>query len=256
MYGLPQAGLLANKLLTSHLDTHGYYQCQFTPGLWCHKWCPITFSLVVDDFCIKVVGITHAKHLAAVLQKYYTVSVDWTGDLFCGISLNWDYRGKTFNLSMPGYIDKTLKHFQHAPPSQPQHAPYESAPLQFGTSHQILLTNTTVALTPAQIKHIQQVVGTLLYYFIAVDPTLAAALSAIATRQTHCTEAVLQACKQLLDYVAMHPNVTIRYCASDMILALDTDALYLFEHEGKSRAVAYMYLTRQMEPDFHNCTIL
>ncbi len=106
MYGLPQAGLLANKLLTSRLDTHGYYQCQFTPGLWRHKWRPITFSLVVDNFGVKTVGITHAKHLKEVLQKYYTVSVDWTGDLFCGISLNWDYCGKTIDLSMPGYIKK------------------------------------------------------------------------------------------------------------------------------------------------------
>ncbi|KAL7476238.1 hypothetical protein ACHAW6_002113 [Cyclotella cf. meneghiniana] len=117
MYGLPQAGLLVNNFLASHLDTHGYYQCQFTPGLWRHKWRPITFSLVVDNFGIKTVSITHAKHLTTVLQKYYTISVNWTGELFCGISLNWDYRGKTVNFSMPGYINKTLMRFQYAPPS-------------------------------------------------------------------------------------------------------------------------------------------
>eukprot|EP01082_Thalassiosira_pseudonana_P004270 g3915.t1 g3915 contig14:1435-2889(-) len=50
MYGLPQAGRLANELLAKRLDTEGYYQCQYTPGLWRHKWRPITFSLVVDDF--------------------------------------------------------------------------------------------------------------------------------------------------------------------------------------------------------------
>ena len=141
---------------------------------------------------------------------------------------------------MPGYIEKALKHFHHAPPSQPQHAPYKSAPIQFGNSKQIPLNDTTAALTPLQIKHIQQIVGTLLYYSRAVDPTLAAALSAIASRQAQGTDAVMEACKQLLDYVATHPNATIRYCASDMILALGTDGLHLSEHEGKSRAVAYM----------------
>eukprot|EP00804_Cyclotella_cryptica_P017342 CCRYP_018994-RD/>CCRYP_018994-RD protein AED:0.39 eAED:0.39 QI:0/-1/0/1/-1/0/1/0/348 len=50
MYGLPQAGLLANKLLAQRLQIDGYYQCQYTPGLWRHVWRPITFSLVVDDF--------------------------------------------------------------------------------------------------------------------------------------------------------------------------------------------------------------
>jgi hypothetical protein len=33
MYGLPQAGILANKLLEERLNTRGYYQCQHTPGL-------------------------------------------------------------------------------------------------------------------------------------------------------------------------------------------------------------------------------
>jgi hypothetical protein len=36
MYGLPQVGLLANKFLATHLDHEGYYQCQYTPGLWRH----------------------------------------------------------------------------------------------------------------------------------------------------------------------------------------------------------------------------
>ena len=36
MYGLKQAGILANKLLAKRLDKTGYYLCQFTPGLWRH----------------------------------------------------------------------------------------------------------------------------------------------------------------------------------------------------------------------------
>ena len=56
MYGVPQAGKLANDLLTARLAPHGYYQCQHTPGLWRHKWRPILYSLVVDDFGVKYVG--------------------------------------------------------------------------------------------------------------------------------------------------------------------------------------------------------
>jgi hypothetical protein len=88
MYGLPQAGRLANELLAKRLDKEGYYQCQYTPGLWRHKWRPITFSLVVDDFGIKTIGLSHAKHLKNVLEKYYTVTVDWKGELFCGVKLD------------------------------------------------------------------------------------------------------------------------------------------------------------------------
>ena len=41
-----------------------------------------------------------------------------------------------------------------------------------------------------------------------------------------------------------------------MILALDTDGLYLSNHGGESRVAAYMYLTKQNESDFHNGVVL
>ena len=36
MYGLPQAGIIANKLLAKCLGNHGYMQTKHTPGLWKH----------------------------------------------------------------------------------------------------------------------------------------------------------------------------------------------------------------------------
>ena len=63
MYGLPQAGKLANDLLKKRLAMWGYYPVQFTPGLWPHIWRPTTFTLVVDDFGVKFVGKEHAEHL-------------------------------------------------------------------------------------------------------------------------------------------------------------------------------------------------
>eukprot|EP00957_Ditylum_brightwellii_P182534 13904806-Ditylum_brightwellii.AAC.1 len=71
MYGLSQAGILANKLLTEQLAEHGYYPIQHTPGLWCHKWRPVKFTLVVDDFGVKINGEGHGEHLLKSLQQYY-----------------------------------------------------------------------------------------------------------------------------------------------------------------------------------------
>jgi hypothetical protein len=34
MNGLPQAGILANKLLKKRLAKHGYFEQPHTPGLW------------------------------------------------------------------------------------------------------------------------------------------------------------------------------------------------------------------------------
>jgi hypothetical protein len=41
MYGLPQSGLLANKLLAKCLNQHGYFQSKLVPGIWHHHTCPI-----------------------------------------------------------------------------------------------------------------------------------------------------------------------------------------------------------------------
>jgi hypothetical protein len=87
VYGLKQAGKLANDLLTERLELHGYYQCATTPGLWRHKWRPITFVLIVDDFGIQYVGRRHAEHLLRALQENYKVTTDWTGAKFAGIDI-------------------------------------------------------------------------------------------------------------------------------------------------------------------------
>eukprot|EP00957_Ditylum_brightwellii_P020515 1546763-Ditylum_brightwellii.AAC.1 len=71
MYGLPQAGILANKLLKERLATAGYCPTRHTPGLWRHKWRPVTFSLAVDDFGIKYVGKENALHLLNTLKQWY-----------------------------------------------------------------------------------------------------------------------------------------------------------------------------------------
>eukprot|EP00804_Cyclotella_cryptica_P008225 CCRYP_015155-RA/>CCRYP_015155-RA protein AED:0.23 eAED:0.17 QI:0/0/0/1/1/1/3/0/935 len=256
MYSLLQAGILANKLLAKRLAKAGYYQCQHTQGLWRHVWRPITFCLVVDDFGIKTVGLKHAKHLQQELEMHYECSMDWKGELFCGVRLNWDYKNRTVRLSMPNFVRSALHKFAHPQPAHPQHSPYKAAPITYGSTTQENLTDDTPSLSPDKIKFIQQVVGTFLFFGRAVDPTLAAASSSIASRQSKGTEATLQATRQLLDYVATHPNPSIQYLASNMILALDTDGSYLSELGGKSRAAAYMFLTKKDDPDFHNGAVL
>jgi hypothetical protein len=63
MYGLKQAGLLANQFLSTRLAPFGYYPAHHTPRLWLHRAQPISFTLVMDDFAVKYVGKQHADHL-------------------------------------------------------------------------------------------------------------------------------------------------------------------------------------------------
>jgi hypothetical protein len=116
--------------------------------------------------------------------------------------------------------------------------------------------NTSNKLSPDAIKCIQDIVGTPLYYSHTVNPTLLTALSSIAASQANGTIAVSEACQQLLDYFATHPNAGIRYKAWDMILALHTNASYLSEQAGKSRASGHFYLTNNSSKNFNNNAIL
>jgi hypothetical protein len=50
VWGLPQAGILANKLLCKRYVPFGYFKCSNTPGLWKHESHPISFTLIVNDF--------------------------------------------------------------------------------------------------------------------------------------------------------------------------------------------------------------
>jgi len=68
MYGLPQAGVLVNKLLKERLARHGYFEQPHTPGLWKHVSRPVWFNLCVDDFGIKYIGREHLQHLYDALQ--------------------------------------------------------------------------------------------------------------------------------------------------------------------------------------------
>ena len=45
MYGLPQAGILAQQQLEQQLTKHRYHQSPLTPGLWKQKTQPIAFTL-------------------------------------------------------------------------------------------------------------------------------------------------------------------------------------------------------------------
>ena len=93
IYGLPQAGKLANEQLKQNLAPAGYYEVPHTPGLFTHVTRPIQFTLVVDDFGVKYVGKEHADHLIKTLENQYDqIVVDWEGKLYCGIRLEWNYK--------------------------------------------------------------------------------------------------------------------------------------------------------------------
>ena len=121
------------------------------------EWRPIQFTLVVDDFGVKYVGEEHAQHLKKALEKDYTVTTEWDGRRYIGITLDWDYERRRVHLSMPGYVSKALKQFQHEKPKVKQDAPYPSARIIYGAKKQYATEKSKAPLlNPKEKKKVQE----------------------------------------------------------------------------------------------------
>ena len=256
MYGLPQSGLLANELLERRLNKHGYRQSKLVPGLWRHDTRPIQFTLVVDDFGVKYINKDDAQHLQKVLEKHYKITMDWDGRRYIGITLDWDYKRRQVHLSMPGYIKAALLQFQHKLRNK-RHSPFQSTPIQYGAKTQYATTASTAEPVDARAKKfIQQVCGKFLFLGRAVDSTLLCPISAIASQSAAPTTDTLEQTYDLLDYLATQEEAVLTYTASEMTVAVHSDASYLSEPKARSRAGGHFFLSSNATIPQNNGAIL
>ena len=135
MYGLPQAGIIAQELLGDRLGKHGYSQSKYTPGLWTHKWRPVAFLLIVDGFGVLYIEKERAQQLIDALGDY-EIEIDWKESKHAGIDLNFDSRHRKVHLSMLGYVRKACKCFNHEMPKRKQDSPHAHTKPNFGAKVQ------------------------------------------------------------------------------------------------------------------------
>ena len=81
-----------------------------------------------------------------------------------------------------------------------------------------------------------------LYYGRVVDHTILPALSALASEQSEATTKHMHKIRQLVDYLARHPDDTVRFHALDMVLSIHLDASYLLEPKAKNRLAGFYCL--------------
>jgi hypothetical protein len=99
---------------------------------------------------------------------------------------------------MPGYVANVLINFQHDTPKQPQHTPSQYVTPVYGAKTQYATQDETPPLMEKKCLNIQKVTAYVLYYAIAVYPTVLMALNDIATERTKATEKTQAATNQLL----------------------------------------------------------
>ena len=144
---------------------------------------------------------------------------------------------------MLGYIKQLLQKYKHKMSNKPKHCPYTPAPKQYGAESQAPIpADVSPALSKEDIKEIQRNVGSIFYYARAVNITVLMALSSITSKQTHGTMNTMAKAKQLVDYLATHPDATIWFRASDMVLNVHSDASYLLETKANSRMCGHFFM--------------
>ena len=255
LYGMKQAGYLANKDIVEHLANNGYTQQPNTPCLFTHVTDDIEFSLITDDFGVRYGNKAAADRLLSVMSRKYTMTHDWSGAKYAGFDILNDYSPSTrrCELSMQGYMVAVLKRFKITATHNVL-SPEFFQPINYGSKDSLLTkaADTSPPLTAAEINLVQQIVGCLLYYARGVDATMRPGIDHVSMEQTHGTQRTMDKALRLLAYGATFPNATIVYYPSDMILKSNVDGSYNSESDGRSRAAVFSYCGRSADPSFVN----
>ena len=182
--------------------------------------------------------------LSMRLKKYHTISIDWRGGNYCGLTVDSIYDKKCVDVSMPGYTAKALHRFQHPTPKRHQHAPHDLTSPAYGSRFQYSQTELDLpTLDPVGMQRFQSISGTLLYYYRSVNPTMLPDLNYISMKQSKPTAHNITKCNLMLDHVATYPDVVIGYHKSDMILNGDTDGAYLVLPKARIRIAGHFYIS-------------
>ena len=119
--------------------------------------------------------------LNTLRQKYEAVSEDWSGKLFCGMNLEWDYKYRTVDVHMKGYIKKVRKKYQHEMPARPENQPHKHSIPNYGAKVQLTESkDKSNTLGPQDTKRLQKIIGLLLFYVHGVDVKLILTLNELA----------------------------------------------------------------------------
>ncbi len=70
--------------------------------------------------------------------------------------------------------------------------------------HQKVFIDNSAKLSPTLVTELQAIIGTLLYYARAVDPTLQPIANELASQQANATRRILNAANRALSYCAAH----------------------------------------------------
>jgi hypothetical protein len=134
-------------------------------------------ALSLDDFGVRYGSQSDIDHLEKILQlNDYKITIRPDGNQYLGMNIAFNRTRTAVTISMPGYVHKMLTRFR----SQfldPAHRPAQTpgryiVPVYGRKSPQLTSFDDSPRLPPESITELQAIIGILLYYARAVDPSL------------------------------------------------------------------------------------
>jgi hypothetical protein len=181
-----------------------------TPGLWRHQTKQTTLPSALTTLTSNT---SAANHLINAVKTNCGLAIHWTRDLYCGLSLNWHYDKGYLNVSMPGYVKRALKTFEHPAPVKLRCALHKWIEPAYGSQTPQSPTTTSKGqpLDKDSTTQIQSIDGTFMYFGRACDPCILPALNKISTKQAAPTTKTIKRSNMLMDYLHTYPDGKIRY---------------------------------------------
>jgi len=138
-----------------------------------------------------------------------------------------------------------------------QNLPHPHVAPTYGVKAQYVeLEAPSIPLDKGGQIYIQAITGTLLYSSYAVESTMLDALNAIAMQQASPMQKTMERVKQLLDYCASQEEAVLTYHASDMVLAIHSNAGYLNESKAQSRVGGHFFISSNVQNLQNNGAVL
>ena len=252
MYGLKQAGLLANERIVKLLAEHDYIQSKYVPCLFRSKDKRTSFCLVVDDLLIKAKPAEREK-LYTCLRTLYEITTDETGSKYLNIDIRRDFKAGFAGLSMRGYLARVNDRFASWSGTRTAKSPGIYQPPSYGAKQQFIDPDDDgKPLTASDILTLQQLIGCLLYYTRAIDASPMHEINKLGSEQSSATENILPRTQRLLEYCRAYPDSELVFYKSKMELIIQSDASYNSRKGARSVAGFIMYFgdaSNALQPD-------
>ena len=115
----------------------------------------------------------------------YEITIDWDGELYCSLNLDWHYDDGCVDISMKNYVSPTCQKFNHKQPAKFQHALYRWTAPVYGSdiAQNNIPLSTAKSLGKEETGDIQSISGTFNYY-TEIDPCIKTVLNEISTQQS------------------------------------------------------------------------